>query len=187
MAFDITSPRSRRAILMAGLGAIAATAAGAVARPSTASAATGDNLVLGHDDNTAGHGTTLEVSGTDVVGLNVTVDETGGDRIAIRGQGAASGAGLNGFSPLGAGVSGTSATGQGVLGVALGGKADGVVGAVRTGGTGAGLRGVAPGDGPNEQGPRFCSGGRLARPITRGTASAGKQGGGDVAHTHHRR
>jgi len=53
MSLDTSSPRSRRALLGAALGAAAATAASALGRPAPARAAAGDNLVLGQPNTSA--------------------------------------------------------------------------------------------------------------------------------------
>ena len=53
MAIDTSSPRSRRALLSAAVGGIAALVAGAVVPHSSAEAANGDPLVLGSATNAA--------------------------------------------------------------------------------------------------------------------------------------
>jgi hypothetical protein len=92
---------SRRALLGAGLGALAATVAGAVARPDRAQAANGEAVIQGAD-NKAGSLTTLRNIGTQ-----------GG---ALRAFPGAFGIGVEGVADAGTGVAGSSKFGSGVEG-----------------------------------------------------------------------
>jgi hypothetical protein len=65
MGEDPAGRRSRRHLLAAALGGIGALAAGVVTRPTRASAATGDNLVLG-TDNSADATTRLTSTGSEI-------------------------------------------------------------------------------------------------------------------------
>jgi hypothetical protein len=138
---DATELRSRRMLLTAGIGALAGIAASVVGRPIPVRASTDDPLVLGHTDNSADHGTGLNVGGGAGVGVGLQVD-TGG-LYAIKGQsGGAGSIAVSGFTPDGTGTSGGSMTGKGVHGVVFT-SGHGVVGVAQAG-TGAGLRGIAP-------------------------------------------
>ena len=61
------APRSRRAILAAALGGLAATAATALGRPAPASAAAGSPLIIGSESNNAGTANTQLIANSDVV------------------------------------------------------------------------------------------------------------------------
>jgi hypothetical protein len=93
MALDTNGPRSRRALPGAGLGAPAATVAGAIGRPAATNAAT-DYVALGGID----HAT------------NTTLIHAAGGTSAIAGQ-----------SDSGVGLYGVSASGTAVLGATNGG------------------------------------------------------------------
>ena len=54
MAVDVSTPRTRRALLGAGLGAIVAAVAGAVGRPAPTRAAAGDAVILGQPSGAIG-------------------------------------------------------------------------------------------------------------------------------------
>lgn len=62
MAIDTITPRSRRALLGAGLGAIAASVANAVGRPAVSRAADDDPVLLGNH-NSATETTEIETTG----------------------------------------------------------------------------------------------------------------------------
>ena len=115
MPVDTTTLRSRRALLGAGLGALAATVAGALGRATPAEADDGGSVLLGQI-NTAVHSTSIEASGdnaifalgTDhsgVVGRSTSADGVAGE--------STSGTGVAGFSVKGAGVVGVSTKGPG--------------------------------------------------------------------------
>jgi hypothetical protein len=131
------NPRSRRAILAAGAGAIAAFVGQAFGRPSRTSAATDDPLVLGHLDNATPDPTKLTSS---LSGVAFTVDHQGADGGAIRGQTAGvdlERKAIEGISTsAGTGVFGASATGYGVIGLANGTTKSGVLGFSSNGRTG---------------------------------------------------
>jgi hypothetical protein len=123
MPIDTSSPRSRRAMLAAAIGAIAASAAGAVIPRSSATAANGDSLILGSSTNAATAATILSSSTSGVV-LQVQTDSSqgvSGDAIlgtATYGNGvvgsAPHGVGVYGISPDGIGVDGYSASAIGI-------------------------------------------------------------------------
>jgi hypothetical protein len=116
MAVDTTVPRSRRALLGAAIGAIAATAAQALGRPIPTRAANGDPLYLGQS-NTATSLTQLTN-----LDFNCLVVGAGGSYAGIRGTsvtgrgvwGSSGGEGV--FGEGGIGVRGLSNTGIGVKG-----------------------------------------------------------------------
>jgi hypothetical protein len=108
------APRSRRAVLATAVGAAAATAAAAVSRPFTVTAATGDPFILGQG-NTASEPTELQGR----LYLSNIGEETTGSFGSTTGKGIA--------------VLGTSAEGTGVSGIS-----EGISGA-----SNAGVRGVA--------------------------------------------
>jgi hypothetical protein len=115
---DPVTPRSRRAVLAGALGGVAAAAASSLIRPSTAAAADGDPLLLGHTDNTATLNTALTNSTLGGTVLTATASGTG---TAIIGTGNAgrgvfastqTGIGLRASAAAsGYGVYSTSATG----------------------------------------------------------------------------
>ena len=100
MAIEVTTPRSRRAILAAALGAGAATVAAAVGRPLGVKAVDGEAVLVG-----GAYSSTLVTE----------IDAGTGTTAAIRGT-ADDGSGLHGQSNSGAGVNGTSQSGIGVIG-----------------------------------------------------------------------
>jgi hypothetical protein len=116
MAVDTTVPRSRRALLGAAIGAVAATAAQALGRPIPTRAANGDPLYLGQS-NTATSLTQLTN-----LDFNCLVVGAGGSYAGIRGTsvtgrgvwGSSGGEGV--FGEGGIGVRGLSNTGIGVKG-----------------------------------------------------------------------
>jgi len=107
MSVDTTGPRSRRALLGAGIGALAAAALAAIGRPASTDAADGDGVILGQANSAT----------------NSTIISATGDN-AIYGF-AASHVGVFGESTSSAGIFGTSATGAGVR--AHGGSGPGVL------------------------------------------------------------
>ncbi len=102
MAIDTASPRSRRALLAAGLGAVAATVASAVGRPASALANDPYDVVLGAT-NTSDTTTRINYNGS---GTSFRTAST-------------SGVGLHGDSYLNTGVIGTSNSSAGVLGTSM--------------------------------------------------------------------
>jgi hypothetical protein len=117
MAIDETTPRTRRAILAAALGAVGASIAGALGRPAAVVGANGDELIVGQSNNATSQ-TTL--STTAATGLSVT--DPSPSAVAVSGAtGASSGKGY--------GVRGRSAgsTGVGAVGHSIG-NATGVLG-----------------------------------------------------------
>ena len=99
MATDTSTPRSRRALLGAGLGAIAAAVAGALGRPAAAEAAEINAVILGQD-NTAPTPTKITTT----------------DRIAIQGV-STSDVGVLGASTSSDGLFGASTSGTAVRGI----------------------------------------------------------------------
>ncbi len=78
MALDTTTPRSRRTLLAATLGAVAATIAGAIGRPEAARAGTDGDVVLGAE-NVAGSSTVIraDIDGAALVGSNSEIGGVG--------------------------------------------------------------------------------------------------------------
>lgn len=103
MAFDLTTPRTRRAILAGALGAAAAVGIDAVARPAPADAQA-TYVVLGADGS-VNHATTV----TEIT--NSTADDNG-----FQANAAGSGIGVFGHSETRFGVFGGSGSGTGVKG-----------------------------------------------------------------------
>jgi hypothetical protein len=101
MTVETTTPRSRRAILAAGLGAGAATVATALARPLAVRATNGDPVLAGY-----------QYTATTVTGFDTT--GAGGEN-ALFGQ-SDSANGVNGISSSGIGVLGASDSYLGVYG-----------------------------------------------------------------------
>ena len=134
MTIDSTSPRSRRALLGAGLGAIAATAASALAGSSVAEASNPVLLGAGNTETTATGITNSTANGTALTG----VANSGTSARGILGQSSA-GHGVEGASTTGIGVLGHSAS-RGVQGNSSSGT--GVYG-IST--YGAGVRGQSSG------------------------------------------
>jgi len=123
--FDI--PRSRRAILGASLGALAATVASAFGRPSPASAT---DLVLGFNNPTSA---TTEIENTlndSLVFWANTITGTG-----LKGS-SGSGTGVLAGSGSGVGLRGTSSTGNGIEGASSGSNRSAVWGDNSGGGVG---------------------------------------------------
>lgn len=133
-----TKPSSRRALLGAGLGALAATVAGALGRAAPVRAANGDTVTVGGDftgtnvtkiTNTTWLGTAFWGEGSSGTGVRGTSDRTSGvsgysyDGVGVSGgstrwigvAGSGSLAGVQGSGGF-VGVSGTSESGTGVFG-----------------------------------------------------------------------
>jgi hypothetical protein len=69
--------RTRRALLAAGLGGLAATIAGALGRPSAAEAAAGDSLIIGSSTNNAGTSNTILTTTSTVVAFELLQNGAG--------------------------------------------------------------------------------------------------------------
>jgi len=121
MAIDQTATRSRRAILVAGLGGLAASVASAIGRPQVVRAGSDGDLVLGADNNA-----TFETNLTNTAGGT-----------ALLASSTASGSGLHGISDSGSGVAGSSTSGPGVSA----GSSSGL-GVYATSSTSDGVRGI---------------------------------------------
>jgi hypothetical protein len=93
---------SRRALLGAALGAVAATVAGALGRPVPARANDPDDVVLGHANSSIGT-------------TRITITSTSPSAVAFVGA-ASAGTGLHGSTTSGTGVFGQSGSGVGVVG-----------------------------------------------------------------------
>jgi len=124
VSMDDVTPRSRRAILGAALGGLAASVAAAVGRPATAEAADGGAVLLGLP-NAATNSTDINASGS----LAMTIISTGQ---TVQAQGVGSGVqavatGLNGLALAGYSNSATG-TGKGVLGTSIAVDGVGVAG-----------------------------------------------------------
>ena len=122
MAIEVTTPRSRRAILTAALGAGAATIAAALGRPLAVKATDGQNVLVG---------------GYFSSDRSTVIDAVASGATAIIGD-SALGAGLQGASNSGSGVIGESHTGTGVYAASVSGSA--VIGDA---GTGNGVHGFS--------------------------------------------
>jgi hypothetical protein len=141
---DEIRPQSRRAVLAASLGALAALAGQALGRPTGARAATDDPLLLGHLDNSTPDPTKLT---SNVYGTVLSVEHTGSEGGAIFALSLGSGrpgsaiqASAGGGSP---GVYGASSTSFGVLGETGAGSGGGAGGAGVFGFSPGGRTGVA--------------------------------------------
>jgi hypothetical protein len=66
-----TGPRSRRALLGAGLGAVVATIASALGRPAPAAGAAGSSLVVGSQTNNAGTADTQLIASSNVIAFKL--------------------------------------------------------------------------------------------------------------------
>ena len=120
MAIDTASPRSRRALLAAGLGAGVATVASAIGRPLPANATDGDPMVVGGE----------------YVSTSVTKIDAGSSGATALWGISTLGSGVLGQSTSGYGIYGTSNSGAGV--VATANTGDGVYG---SSGSGRGVNG----------------------------------------------
>ena len=94
MSVDTTGPRSRRALLGAGIGALAAAALAAIGRPASTAAADGDSVILGQ--------------------ANPATNSAITSHVGVFGESTSS-AGIFGTSAAGAGVRGHGGGGPGVL------------------------------------------------------------------------
>jgi hypothetical protein len=135
MAIDIVTPRSRRAVLAASLGGIAAAMAAALGRPEPARANEGDAIILGteHSGTIDGSGT-HEASSTTAIATSagIGLKATSPTSIGLWGESISS-TGVVGFSQSGIGVHGGSEAAQ-----------PGVAGQSHANGTGVfGFSGVA--------------------------------------------
>jgi hypothetical protein len=135
VAINTTIPRTRRALLGAGLGAVAATVVGAVGRPLQVAAAGDDDspVVVGGSYPDARTLTYLAISANDsdvlVVGSNPDLGHGGGTALrASSDSGNAvyatsySGRGVFGSSVSATGVNGASTSGTGVQGISESGR-----------------------------------------------------------------
>src|SRR5262245_22679173 len=120
MAIDASVPRSRRAILAAGIGGLAASAAHALGRPPSVLATDGQPIIQGQT-NTGTLGTVVAVANT--TALQGVTDAPTGNSYGVRGRSTStSGAGVVGqvtaTSGLNYGVRGyaSSSLGAGVRG-----------------------------------------------------------------------
>jgi len=135
MALENETPRSRRALLAAGLAAGAAAIATAATRPLPAHAADGDAVLVGHT-YTGATVTKIDVGSSGAYAL-MGMSATGG---GVYG-GSTSGTGVVGNSTSNIGVSGTSNTGTGVSGSNVSASQAAVVG--QTYGDGTGVQGFS--------------------------------------------
>jgi hypothetical protein len=131
MAIDIdpqaeAAPGSRRSLLAAALGGLAATAAAALGRPQDASAAAGSNLILGSQANNAGTADTQLLANSSVIAFKLLQS---GQGTALMGHATALSGGTRGVygrtdSPNGDGVQARSggAAGSGAAMRAFGGN-----------------------------------------------------------------
>ena len=110
----VPAPRSRRALIQAGIAGMAGLALGTSGTPEAADAAAGGNMLLGRANNATTAGTSLTTKAT-AVALTVTQTGTGGGIKAS----AVGGTALQATSTSGTGISGSTASNakQGVTGV----------------------------------------------------------------------
>src|SRR5262245_19097138 len=89
MAIDVTNPQSRRALLAAGLGAIAATAAQALGRPNAALATNNQPVIQGITNAGTQQTTVKSTASTALHGWTTASDESGvlGEATAGTGEG----------------------------------------------------------------------------------------------------
>jgi hypothetical protein len=120
MAIDPALPRSRRAILAAGLGGLAATVLHAAGRPDIAAANSGDPVIAGQPVSAAAptairntiDGTAIQgISGADAIAVTAKVGVHGYANQDANARG------VFGNSPLGTAVYGTSVSGFGLRGI----------------------------------------------------------------------
>ena len=127
MAIDTTSPRTRRALLGAGLGAIAATAAGTLGGSAVADATSPPVLLGGTNDALTPTVVRDNASDTAAVAISGRVTHAAGSAASagVRGQDdGTNGTGLAGYATNGAtarGVYGQSTAGRGVEGASSSG------------------------------------------------------------------
>lgn len=107
MAIDPAAPRTRRAILAAGLGGLAATVLTAVGRPSPVAAANGDPILAG-SPNAATASTVLTQTSAGFDGLRASTIGSGGNGVALKGTGTSDARGVLGTSDTNYGVSASS-------------------------------------------------------------------------------
>ena len=141
MAIDTVTPRSRRVLLAATAGSLAALAAQALGRPLPARAADGDPMIVG-DYHAATATTTIENTSTVVASAGFSGYATGasGTTYGLRGQSdSTSGIGVVGLASAASGTTygvhgqSNSATGIGVKGLASAASGTGVRGEASSG------------------------------------------------------
>jgi hypothetical protein len=110
VAIDTQTPSSRRSLLAASVGALAALAAGAVARPLSTRAANGDALTVGGKYNATGTTRIIDSSTSADVFRGVSTSGTGVHGLST------SGTGVRGEAPQGTGLFGKSTDSYGVVG-----------------------------------------------------------------------
>lgn len=134
--------RSRRALLLGGIGGLAALAASALDRSPVARAANGDTVKVGQS-HSGGAATSIQSSATAIVGSTTA---SSGKRAGVLGKASpGNGRGVMGQGPFGVvGQTGAS-SGVGVMGLANGSSAVGVLGKNNaTTNESAGVRGESP-------------------------------------------
>jgi hypothetical protein len=145
MTLDSASPRSRRALLAAAVGAVAATVATALGRPEPATAAAGSALIIGALDNNAGSSDTQLRASSSVVAFKVVQNGSGAALMGFAPAASGSTRGVYGRtdSPDGTGVEArnNAAAGNGVALRAAGGNNTGLL-ATTGNNTRAAIRGV---------------------------------------------
>jgi hypothetical protein len=188
---DTTSLTTRRALLGAGMGAIAATVASALGRPLATKADNNDPLTLGVGTNTATDTTSLHqntsnkdglyvaaagssskaIVGEDFLGVGVKGSTTSG--AGVHGLSTGRGAGVRADSDSGDGVNSRSQTGWAVYGFNYASDK-----AAIEGGALAGSTGVLGFSGPLEPGASASTGvyGSAAAVGVRGDSSEGRGG-----------
>jgi hypothetical protein len=122
MAIDVTTPRSRRALLAAAIGGLAASAAHALGRPTAALATDGQPIIQSADNG--GTGSTVVRSSTTTALQGVT-DVTTGANFGVRGRSSSSsGVGVYGVAAAASGATiGTYGTAASAVGTGVKGEA----------------------------------------------------------------
>jgi hypothetical protein len=120
MALETLTPTTRRSVLAAAFGALAAFAAQAIGRPLAARAADGEAVLVG-GEYTATSVTKITSTGSDVFHAEASTGGTGIYSSTTTGSGvfgqSTSGSGVFGYSPSGNGLNGQSVSGYGVYGL----------------------------------------------------------------------
>ena len=147
MAIDTVTPRSRRALLVATAGGLAALAAQALRRPSPVRAVDPNDVVLGATNTSSSTTTIRNTSGNSNTALRATTNGSGYGLYAESNSGygagglSESGIGVSGWSTSSFGVKGWSSSGIGAFGETTSGT--GVKG---TSGSGLGVSGISVSD-----------------------------------------
>ena len=126
MSVDPTIPRTRRALLAAGIGGALATVAAAIGRPGAALAANGDPVAAGQPTEATAVTTVVNTAnGTGLFGISSSAAIQGQPKIGVQGYADqdTTARGVFGWTQQGIGVHGGSQTGRGVRGTSVSGTA----------------------------------------------------------------